>query len=543
MEGFDFKNPNYAPVFAARAERLLWLRDKPERVSAVWTYYRDHPADFINDWGMTIDPRNVSKGVPSTVPFLLFPKQREWVGWLMERWAAQEPGITEKSRDLGLSWLAVAVACTVCIFNDGVGIGFGSRKEEYVDKLGHPKSLFYKARFFMELLPVEFRREWNRREHGPHMRLTFPWSGSTITGEAGDGIGRGDRASIYFVDESAHLERPHLVEASLAATTDCRQDISSVRGMDNPFAIKRHGGEIPVFTFHWRDDPRKDDAWYQKQCARLDAVTVAQEIDLNYSASVTGVVIPSEWVQAAIGAHLRLGITPTGRRMGALDIADEGPDKNGLILGRGVLITHAEERSGKGSDTDETTAWAFLMCDDAGVQQLRYDSDGLGAGTRGAARNLNAVRKRSIQYVPFRGSGAVAYPGEVIPSALPFDFDEEEDDVHVRKNEDYFANAKSQGWWSLRVRFQRTFMAINGTLTDYDPDDLVFLDPDCPNLTTLARELSQPTWGLNTAGKVIINKKPDGSKSPNLADGAMIYFAPMEDDGMLGLLLPNSLQG
>ena len=39
-------------------------------------------------------------------------------------------------------------------------------------------------------------------------------------------------------------------------------------------------------------------------------------------------------------------------------------------------------------------------------------------------------------------------------------------------------------------------------------------------------ELSQPTYGLNGAGKIIVNKKPDGSKSPNLGDAIMIEFSP-----------------
>jgi hypothetical protein len=33
----------------------------------------------------------------------------------------------------------------------------------------------------------------------------------------------------------------------------------------------------PVFTFHWRSDPRKDDEWYRKECEKIDnPVIVAQ---------------------------------------------------------------------------------------------------------------------------------------------------------------------------------------------------------------------------------------------------------------------------
>lgn len=102
------------------------------------------------------------------------------------------------------------------------------------------------------------------------MRVEFPTTGAVLKGEAGDNIGRGDRTTLYFVDEAAFQQRPLLIEASLSQTTRCRIDLSLVNGMANPFAQKRHGGLIPVFTFHWRSDPRKDDEWYRKECEKID---------------------------------------------------------------------------------------------------------------------------------------------------------------------------------------------------------------------------------------------------------------------------------
>lgn len=536
---FDFRNPDYAAVFRERAARLTWLRENPEQLPALRTYYKSHIADFIDDWGVTVDPRNVERGLPAMVPFKLFPKQREWVDWTLERWFNREPGITEKSRDCGLSWLSVALASSICLFYEGATIGFGSRKEEYVDKLGHPKSLFYKARLFVALLPPEFRPGWDASTHAPHMRISFPATESVITGEAGDNIGRGDRASIYFVDESAFLERPSLVDASLSATTNCRQDISSVNGMGNPFATKRFSGKIKVFTFHWRDDPRKDQAWYDHQCDVLDPVTVAQEIDISYSASLEGVLIPSAWVQSAVNAHIKLGFTPTGERRGALDVADTGADLNAWIHGKGVLLEHAETWSGKESDIFATVDRAFDSCDMFGMTRFRYDSDGLGAGCRGDARVINDRREElgvhPIEAEPWRGSGAVVNPDQPIPTARSADTA----DSLERTNGDFFKNAKSQGWWELRVRFQRTHRAVRGELENWDPDDLLSLADDYPAFGALVSELSQVTYSKDTTGKIVVDKAPQGNKSPNLADGAMIYYAPSErEPNHAGILLP-----
>lgn len=509
---FDWKAPDYAAVFQRRIEALTRIRVEPKEIVGLKAFYRENPAQFISDWGCTQDPRLIERGLPALVPFLLFPKQVEWVDWILDRWRHQEPGITEKSRDAGMSWLAIALSCTLCLHYDDMAIGFGSRKEEYVDRIGSPKSLFHKARVFMSNLPSEFRGGWNLATDAPHLRINFPGTRSNISGEAGDNIGRGDRTAIYFVDEAAYLERPALIEASLSQTTNCRQDISSANGMANPFAQKRHSGKIKVFTLHWRDDPRKDEAWYAKQIADLDnPVVIAQEIDINYSASAEGVLIPSSWIQAAVDAHRKLDIKPTGQRIGALDVADEGKDLNAFCGRYGFLIEMIEEWSGKDSDTFYTAQRAFERCDHGDYRSFKYDADGLGAYIRGDARVINEGRKgRELPVIAFRGSAGVVDP--------------EKEDVKGRKNENYFANCKAQSWWGLRTRFQKTYRAVKEGAV-FDPDEIISIEPNTPNRQKLVMELSQPTYSLNTAGKILVDKAPDGTRSPNLADAVMIAFS------------------
>ncbi len=392
---FDFKNPDYVEVFKWRAERLKWIRENPERLPAIKEYYRLNIAQFITDWGVTYDPRNLEIDLPALIPFILFPKQEEWIDDFLWCWKNRKPFLTEKTRDTGLSWLSIATACSICLFNDGIVAGFGSRKEEYVDKIGAPKSLFYKARMFLQYLPVEFRGGFDLKKNAPHMRISIPNTGSIITGESGDGIGRGDRTSFYFVDESAFLERPQLVEASLSATTNCRVDISTPNGSDNPFAIKANSGKIKKCTVHWRDDPRKDQEWYDKQREELDPVTVAQEIDIDYNASKEGIIIPSSWVQSAIDAHKKLGIEPTGERLGSFDVADRGVDRNCFSGRHGIHLEYLESWSGKDATDDifESVEKVFMICDTEDYDSFYYDADGLGAGVRGDSRVINERRE------------------------------------------------------------------------------------------------------------------------------------------------------
>ena len=185
-------------------------------------------------------------------------------------WRGREDWLVEKCRDVGLSWLCVAVAVWMFLFQPGTVVGFGSRKEEYVDKLGDPKALFWKIRTFIDLLPAEFRPAgWNSDKHAPFMRVINPETGAAIVGEAGDNIGRGNRTSIYFWDESAFYERPEKIDAALSQTSNCKGDVSTPNGEGNPFWKKRFGGRIPVFVFDWRDDPRKGPSWYEQQKSTL----------------------------------------------------------------------------------------------------------------------------------------------------------------------------------------------------------------------------------------------------------------------------------
>lgn len=378
MAEIDWNAPDYGAIYAERTERLERLREHPELISGLKQYYADRPADFICDWGMTFDPRNAEIGLPTTVPFLLFPKQREFIDFVHERWKQREDWLAEKSRDMGVSWLCVAFAVWMWLFHPGTVVGFGSRKEEYVDNLGDPKSLFWKIRSFIGLLPKEFRPSgWNEKTCAPFMRVMNPENGAAIVGEAGDNIGRGNRTSIYFKDESAFYERPEIIDAALSQTSNCKGDVSTPNGAGNPFYKKRKGGRIKVFTFHWRDDPRKGEAWYEKQKESLDPVVLAQEVDINYEASVTDAFIPGVLVDSA----QRRGVwevEPVGPEKWGLDVARFGDDKSVLTKRRGRVALSQEEWGQ--IDTMSLANEVFAQAKVEKPQQIAVDVIGVGAG-------------------------------------------------------------------------------------------------------------------------------------------------------------------
>lgn len=312
MIEIDWTNPDYAAVFASRQDALQLIRENPKSIPKLKEYYRDNWVDFINDWGMTFDPR---KDGQKYTPFILFPRQEEYINWIKERYESGERGLAEKSRDVGFTWLSVAAAVCIWLFIPHAIVGFGSRKKELVDNgTADADSIFWKIRAMIDYLPVEFLPEGHEKARKV-MIVPNPSNGALIKGEIGDEIGRGGRAGIYFVDEFAHLEHPDMAESALSATTDCRIYLSTVNGAGNLFYRLRHFlPEKQIFIFDWKDDPRKrqnpdiepeDEPWYQKQKRELLPTTLASQVDRNYNASVANTFLGDAGSEALRAAFRR----------------------------------------------------------------------------------------------------------------------------------------------------------------------------------------------------------------------------------------------
>jgi len=69
-----------------------------------------------------------------TVPFLLFPEQEARGDWIMTFWQRRENGITEKSREMGLSCTPIVLACSLCLFE--MMTGFDSLQPKGVNRRG-----------------------------------------------------------------------------------------------------------------------------------------------------------------------------------------------------------------------------------------------------------------------------------------------------------------------------------------------------------------------------------------------------------------------
>ena len=523
MKVHKLKKIVWPPDFDHENERRKILRsifasvENPREIAA--GIYADDPAQFINDWCITYDPRNPLKDDPrnpdqklkAKMPFIPFAKQRELAEWLQDCMNNQADGLIEKSRDMGATWMACGFSVWMWLYVPGAAVGWGSRKEALVDRLGDPSSIFQKIRLIITDLPTCILPQgFDPKLHSTFMKVIGP-HGASITGESGDNIGRGGRTTIYFKDESAHYERPELIEASLGDNTDCQIDISSVNGPNNIFHRKRHSGSVKVFVLDWRDHPGKDPSWYDARREKAETQGLshvfAQEVDRDYNSSVEGVLIPGIWVKAAIDAHIRLPIKRAGKKRAAFDVADEGGDVNAVVAMHGVVLTGLDSW-GEG-DTGESTAKAFLFCEGLKTHEMVYDSVGVGAGAKAAARTA----KTPVSVIPYNGVGVI---------------DPKKEYVEGKKNEDMFSSGSAQDWWLLRDRFLATYNAVVKGM-DIPHDKLISLPSDMPLIQQLQSELSQITRTVDGSGRIKIVKTPPGTKSPNLADALKMVMSKVTE--------------
>lgn len=537
--------PSYKSIYAWRIKTLGILRNDPVLLAAAKVYYATRPHEFIMHWMDTYDPR---KKDMKWLPFTFFSRQHSFIDFLQECRRDAQSGLVEKCRDAGATWLACAYSIHSWLFIENDAIGWGSRKETLVDKIGDPDSIFEKMRLLLRRLPPVFRPEgFDEKKHATFMKIVNPENGAIIAGEAGDNIGRGGRKSIYFKDESAHYPRPDLIEAALGDNTNVQIDISSVNGLGNVFHRRRSAGKlwvpgatvepgyVRVFIIDWRDHPEKTQAWYDQRRAKFEREGLLhlfkQEVDRDYSGAISNTIIPYEWIAAARDAHKVIPVlmeeAKSGNWMTGLDVADEGIDRNAIAARQSVILRTVDEWGER--DPGVTARRAMAACRELpGIVRCMYDSIGIGSNVKSEYNRLvdeKLIDPARLRFVPWNAGGSVLNPYEyVIP-----------DDDQTLSNKDFFKNIKAQAWWSIRARFYKTWVCIqaikNGDpIPDYSADELISIDGTMPLIHQLMEELAQPTKGESASLQMLINKKPDGTKSPNLADAVIMAYFPIPDD-------------
>jgi phage terminase large subunit len=218
-------------------------------------------------------------------------------------------------------------------------------------------------------------------------------------------------------------------------------------------------------------------------------------------------IIKRSWIMAAIDAHTKLGIKPSGSKRIGFDVADDGDDACATVKAYGVLTTGIDLWKAKEDEILKSCTRVYRQALDYDSAAITYDAIGVGSSC-GAKFNELGYNNHN----KFFAGGAVVNPDQKVDKT---------DKKSKLTNRDFYANIKAQAWWSVSERLKNTYNAVTQGMT-FDESDMLFIDSNCQYLEQLIEELSTPRKSFDNAGKVMVESKKDlkkrGIASPNVAD-------------------------
>lgn len=223
----------------------------------LWGMCELDPLFYVNAFCFTYDPRKE----PSTVPFITWGFQDDSILEILGS-IGERDVLIEKSRDMGASWILLTAFEWVWHFKDGMSFLLLSRNEDYVDKTGNPKSLFWKIDFIHspQCMPYWLMPSYDRQK----LHLENLSNGSVIDGESTTGdAGRGDRRTAVMLDEFSAFA-PEDGYKALAATRDVTRSRFfnfTPRGANNA-AYDMAQSDIKKLRLHWSSHPEKNPGLY-----------------------------------------------------------------------------------------------------------------------------------------------------------------------------------------------------------------------------------------------------------------------------------------
>lgn len=275
-------------------------------------HFRVNCADWIESFCWILDEHGDEK------PFRLYGYQRRFVDEVVrvdESGLDIDNALNEKSRQMGFSWLYMAIELWALTYWKTFRVKNISRKQDEVDDGGEASStdsLHGKIRFMWERLPDGLKAPLLFRT----LRISRKDAPGFIVGEsANPNAGRGGTYDMVLLDEAAFI--PFSEQIVAAVTQACKRGVqlnSTPNGKAGAFGRLRHAAQsvFKVLTNHWTEHPvfskglyydeeqRPRSPWYDAQCEKMLPEDVARELDIDYEGSVLAKVFP----EAGKGMHV-----------------------------------------------------------------------------------------------------------------------------------------------------------------------------------------------------------------------------------------------
>lgn len=278
---------------------------------------------------------------------------------------------------------------------------------------------------------------------------------------------------------------------------------------DNPWFQDSGLEEERLWDFNYRSRAMYDHIW-------LGA----------FNDSVENALIMSEWFDACVDAHKKLGFIASGARIAAHDPSDTGPDSKGFAARHGSVIEMVKEM--ETGTVNEGGHWAAGEAIQFQSDAFAWDGDGMGIALT-EQMGADFQGKQTVLSV-FRGSESPDFPDAVYRSAIAFVPAENSNApvANQKTNSDSFRNKRAQYYFELRDRCYRTYRAVvHGEY--HDPAKMISFDSSIELLSKLRAELCRMPVKPNGNGLFELYTKAEMKSkfkmaSPNLADSVMMLM-------------------
>jgi len=286
-----------------------------------------------------------------------------------------------------------------------------------------------------------------------------------------------------------------------------------------------------IVKINWRDNPWFPDVLEQERAhdfIHLPRALYDHIWEGDFNDSVEDSIIKTEWFDAAVDAHKKLGWDPTGAIVVAHDPSDLGTDDKGLVVRHGSVVLEACSRSF--GEIHDGCNWALSQAVTNNADLFVWDCDGVGLGLKGQVSD--ALKGKKMEFNMFKGSEGPFKPYKIYKPLLPTSQIKQKD----RTNKNTFRNKRAQYYWMLRDKLYATYLAVEKGVYTH-PDEMISISSEVEDLKVLRSEVCRIPRKYNTTGKIQIATKNEMRKmkiqSPNVADSLMMSLvAPqlMSDD-------------
>lgn len=274
-----------------------------------------------------------------------------------------------------------------------------------------------------------------------------------------------------------------------------------------------------IIVMNWRDNP-----WFPPELEKQRRYDYEHMSRAEYdhiwegafNDSVENSIIPAEWFDAAIDAHIKLGFKPKGLKVVSHDPSDLGRDAKGLVYRYGNVFMDVKEKTD--GDVNDGCDWATDYAVSIGADLFTWDCDGLGVSLK--RQVAEAFEGKKIAVKMFKGSESPDDPDAI------YQPDNRLDISQSRTNRDTFRNKRAQFYWKLRDRFYATYRAV--VKKEWvNPDELISVSSEIDCMDTFRSEVCRIPKKSNGRGLIQIMSKDEmlsqlKISSPNLADSAMM---------------------